>query len=188
MPTKALRHFIENYISVSDADWKEISLYFHEKKYEKGDLLLKEGSICNRLWFLEKGLLRFFIWKDGEDVSKFFTISPYLLTSQRSLVTRLPAKENIEALEDCTAWEITSEDNEKLLKNELWSTFARMLIQEVQYFTEEILEDLQNETAAYRYKRLLAHNPELIQRIPLKYLASFFGITPQSLSRIRRKV
>ncbi len=188
MSKEALRDFIENYVSISDDNWEEISSYFLEKKYNKGDLLLEEGLVCNHLWFLEEGLLRFFIWKDGEDISKFFTIPPYLLTSQRSLATRKPAKESIEALKDCTTWKITYEDNEKLLKKEVWSTFARKLVQEVQHFTEEILEDLQNDTAEKRYKRLLESNSELVRRVPLKYLSSFLGITPQSLSRIRRRI
>jgi hypothetical protein len=69
-----------------------------------------------------------------------------------------------------------------------WTDFARKIIQEVQFFTEEILEELQTETAELRYKKMLQNSPALLQRIPLKHLASYLGIAPQSLSRIRKKM
>ncbi len=64
----------------------------------------------------------------------------------------------------------------------------RKLIQEVQYYTEEILQEIQTETAENRYIKLLESNPALLQRVPLKYLASYLGIAAQSLSRIRKKL
>ena len=68
------------------------------------------------------------------------------------------------------------------------ATFARKILQEVQFFTEEILEEIQTETAEFRYKKMLENDSNFANRIPLKYLASYFGIAPQSLSRIRKKV
>jgi hypothetical protein len=69
-----------------------------------------------------------------------------------------------------------------------WTEFARKIIQEVQFFTEEILEALQTETAEQRYEKMLKNNPMLLQSLPLKHLASYLGIAPQSLSRIRKKM
>ncbi len=69
-----------------------------------------------------------------------------------------------------------------------WTDFARKIIQEVQFFTEEILEELQTETAEFRYEKMLKNEPELLKRIPLNILASYLGIAPQSLSRIRKKL
>jgi hypothetical protein len=69
-----------------------------------------------------------------------------------------------------------------------WNLLARKVTQEVQFFTEQILEDLQNETAEARYRHLLENQPDLLQRIPLRFLASYLGIAPQSLSRIRQKI
>ncbi|MEO0528832.1 MAG: Crp/Fnr family transcriptional regulator, partial [Bacteroidota bacterium] len=158
------------------------------REFKKGELLLEEGDVCNHLSFLENGLLRFFIWHDGEKMSKFFTIAPYMFTSQRSFNLRIPAKESIEALEDSSLWQIGYEDNQKLLKMEVWNTFAHKVTQEVQFFTENILENLQSKTAERRYREILEKNPLFIQRIPLKHLASFLGITQQSLSRIRKNI
>jgi len=185
---EAFRTFIEQYVSITNDEWKIISSKFISKTFKPGDLLLKNGQVCNHLFFLETGLLRFFIWKDGETTTKFFTEAPYIFTSQRSFSQRLPSKENIEALEDSLVRQISYNDQKELLKIPVWNTLARKITQEVQFFTENILEELQNSTAEERYKLLLENRSELLMRVPLKYLASYLGVTPQSLSRIRRKV
>ncbi len=176
------------YVAVSKEDWSLISSKFYATNYKKGTLLLEEGTVCNHLSFLEKGLLRFFIWKHGETVTKFFTEAPYICTSQRSFNQREPAKENIEALEDSLVWQLSFKDQQELLRLEVWRVFADKITQEVQFFTENILEELQNETAENRYGLLLKQRPELVRRVPLKHLASYLGITQQSLSRIRRNI
>lgn len=149
---------------------------------------MEEGRVCKNLYFLESGLLRFFVLKDGVETTKFFTVAPYFFTSQASFNLKKPANEYIQTIEKSTVWETTYEENETLLTIPSWNSFARRITQEVQFFTEKILEDLQMETAENRYQKLLNEQPGLIQRIPLKYLASYLGIAPQSLSRIRKKI
>ncbi len=188
MDPSAFRKFIGNYVFLPEKDWDVISRYVRLGVVKKGDFVLRAGEVCNTFWFLEQGLLRFSVLKNGEYVTKFFTVAPYAFTSQYSFSNRLPAQENIEALEESILWKVSFEDSNTLFCLESWNTFVRKLIQEVQHFTEQILEEVQNETAENRYLRLVENKPGLVQRIPLKYLASFLGITPQSLSRIRRKV
>ena len=171
-----------------DKDWELISTQFERKELPKNFNLLEQGEVCKNLYFLESGLLRFFVLKDGMEVTKFFTIAPYYFTSQASFNSKKPATEYIQTIEQSVVWEIPYCKNEELLKLKSWNNFARKITQEVQFFTEEILEELQSETAENRYKKLLRNQPELIQRIPLKHLASYFGVAPQSLSRIRKKL
>jgi CRP-like cAMP-binding protein len=180
------KKFIENYTEVSSSDWEIISKCFDCRIIKKNEIILSEGEICKHLYFLESGLLRYFITKDGNEVTKFFTIAPYCFTSQVSFNQQKPATENIQALEKSIIWQITLQQSNELFELKSWTTFARKIIQEVQFFTEEILEEIQTETAAFRYEKMLTENPSLANRIPLKYLASFFGIAPQSLSRIRK--
>lgn len=149
---------------------------------------MEQGRICNNLYFLEQGLLRFFILKDGLEITKFFTIAPYFFTSQTSFNSRKPSSEYIQTIEKSIVWETSFEENQNLLKLPSWNNFARKITQEVQFFTEEILEELQTETAENRYSNMLRNQPELLQRIPLKYLASYLGVAPQSLSQIRKKI
>lgn len=171
-----------------EADWVQIERHLTKKTFEKGELILKEGEVCQHIYFLESGFLRYFVWKEGDDISKFFTSPPYCFTSQRSLTQKIPARESIEALEDSEVWMMKAEDADALLNLNSWSTFVRKLVQEVQHFTEEILEEIQNRTAEDRYKELLESQHEYLQKVPLKHLASYLGIAPQSLSRIRKKL
>ncbi|MEM6319705.1 MAG: Crp/Fnr family transcriptional regulator [Bacteroidota bacterium] len=181
------RNFVEQYQLIPNKDWAKISNSFRRREVSKNEFLLKEGKVCRHLYFLEKGLLRYFILKNGIEVTKFFTIAPYCFTSQASFNTNTPSKENIQAIEKSVIWETTYEQNYKLLELKSWNLFARKITQEVQFFTEEILEELQSETAQNRYIKMLNNQGELLQRIPQKVLASYLGIAPQSLSRIRRK-
>lgn len=182
------RQFIHQYVLLSDKDWAQIEPCLVKKEVTSNTLLLEEGKICRHLYFLEQGLLRFFILKNGNDITKFFTDTAYALTSQNSFANQVPAKESIETLEDCVLWQMTHEDVYRLLENNRWSEFVRKLVQEVQFFTEEILEEMQTETAENRYKLILDNNPTLLQRVPLKHLASYLGIAQQSLSRIRKNI
>ena len=184
----ALKKFIENYTSLPTDEWKQISKCFEKRVIEKDEIVLAEGTVCRHLYFVESGLLRFYINKDGNDITKFFTESPYFFTSQASFNTQKPATENIQAIEQSIVWQITYQQTNELFKINSWADFTRKITQEVQFFTEEILEDLQTETAEFRYKKMLKSNLKLLQKIPLKYLASYFGIAPQSLSRIRKKM
>lgn len=182
------RRFIENYTTLSDNDWKQIAACFEKRIVEKDEILLEEGKICRHLYFIESGLLRYFINKDGNEITKYFTEAPYCFTSQVSFTTEKPATENIQAIEKSIIWQTTLKQTDDLLELKSWNTFARKLIQEVQYYTEEILQEIQTETAENRYKKMMETDAQLLQRVPLKYLASYFGIAPQSLSRIRKKI
>jgi CRP/FNR family transcriptional regulator, anaerobic regulatory protein len=182
------RLFIENYTPLSNEDWQLVEICLQKKIYPKDTLLVMEGKICKTLYFLESGLLRFFITKEGNDITKFFTEAPYCFTSQRSFTAQKPANENIETLEESIIWEMSHHDAFRLLENSSWSEFVRKLVQEVQGFTEEILEEIQTETAENRYRKMLETANPLLQKVPLKHLASYFGIAPQSLSRIRKQI
>jgi len=184
---KAFRRFVESYPPIPDQDWNEISGCFRLRKVLKNEFILREGRICRHLYFLETGLLRYFTTRDGIEHTKFFTIAPYCFTSQVSFNNKKIAKENIQAIEDSSVWATTYEENNRLLKLNSWNLFARKITQEVQFFTEEILEELQSETAENRYIKMLNTQGALLQRLPQKILASYLGIAPQSLSRIRRK-
>jgi CRP-like cAMP-binding protein len=183
-----LLKFIESYTSVPTDEWTQISNCFEHRIVKKDEIILREGKVCRHLYFLESGLLHFYISKDGKNVTKFFTVAPYFFTSQASFNAQKPATENIQAIEASIVWQITYQQLNELYQLKSWTDFARKIIQEVQFFTEEILEDLQTETAEIRYEKMLKNDSELVTRVPLKILASYLGIAPQSLSRIRKKL
>ena len=181
------RAFIYQYNMLSDSEWTEVERKLSRVTYMKGELLLESGKVCKKLYFLESGFLRYFTYKEGEDVTKFFTEAPYCFTAQRSFTGDLPSQESIEAVVDSEVWEMSKTDAFVLLKYLRWSEFIRKLIQEVQFYTEQILDDVQNNTAEERYIKMIEQNDPILVNVPLKDIASYLGIAPQSLSRIRKK-
>jgi len=181
------RQFIHNYTLISNAEWAVVEKYLVRMEFKKETILLQEGKVCRHLYFLESGLLRFFILKNGNDITKYFTDVPYCFTSIKSFEAQKPATESIETLEDTVLWAMTFDSVQSLQTLlPVWNTFSRKLVQEVQTYIDEILEELQTETAESRYKKMLFDNDPLLQRVPLKHIASYLGIAPQSLSRIRK--
>ncbi len=181
------KKYILNYSPLTEQEWQDIEQCLVWKVYHKGDILLEAGQVCRKLYFLETGFLRFFIYNKGNDVSKFFTEPPYCFTSQRSFTTNIPTEDTIEVLQDSVIWEMSKTDAFDLLRIFHWSEFIRKLVQEVQFFTEQILKASQNKTAEERYIHMLEHNDPILLNAPLKNVASYLGIAPQSLSRIRKK-
>lgn len=184
-----LRSLIEKYTPVSDNDWQQIKADFQVQAFSKDELILEEGKVCKYFYFFEKGLVRFCCNVDGEDVTKNFGLAPYCFTSKVSFRNQSPAKESIQALEDTVVWRISYTQYQKLEKIESWNIFMRKLIGEIQEYVENRMLEAKIYTAEKNYENLLKRYPaDLMQRIPLKYLASFLGVAPQSLSRIRNKL
>lgn len=183
-----LRSFIENYTPLNEPDWQIISNAFKPNYFDSNQTLLREGAICRYFYFLEKGLVRFSINKDGNDITKFFTLAPFCFTSKESFRYQKPAVESIETITGCRIRQMNWNDANELLRLPSWTTFTRMFVHHVQQYTEELLMENKTETAELRYQKLVDKYPDIINEIPLKHLASYLGIAPQSLSRIRKKI
>ena len=183
-----VRSYLDSFTRISDPEWEQIEPRLERRTYKKGDILVEPGVICKDLFFIESGLLRFFFYREGEEVTKFFTEAPYCFTVQSSFTNETPSQDGIDVLEDAVVWEMSRKDAYDLLRYASWGEFVRKLIQEVQFQTEQILQSVQIDTAEERYRRLLEEHANLVSRVPLKYLASYLGIAPQSLSRIRKNL
>jgi CRP-like cAMP-binding protein len=181
-----LKNFIEQYTRVPDNEWLIINDAFERKLFAKNEIILQEGSICRYFYFLQTGLIRCYTIFDGTDITKYFTSAPYCFTSIESFTKQKPAEESIQTLEESVIWFAAKNKLEQLKKLNCWDEFTRKLLQEVQQYTRNSILELKTKTADQRYKELLINKPEVIQRIPLKYLSGYLGIAPQSLSRIRK--
>jgi CRP/FNR family transcriptional regulator, anaerobic regulatory protein len=180
--------FMEQYVEVPTSEWAAIEPLTLRVVVKKGERILEQGAICEHLWLLEKGTLRYLSTDDlGMERSKFFTLAPYCFTSSRSFDRQIPSDEAIEALEPSVVWQMTKADADALTQYPSWNLFIRKLLLEVQSFTEALLLDTQSKTAAERYMAMLEQGSPLLKKVPIKYMASYLGIAPQSLSRIRRQ-
>ena len=185
----ALKHYIQQKVNLRTEEWDQIQAVWQLGEYLPNSHLLQEGQPCNYLYFLHQGLLRYYYLYDGEEKTKYFTFPPQVFTSQLSFAHPTPAQESIQVLTESEILRISYEDVQTLYQEiPIWSTFIRKVIQEVQVLTEQLLAGYQLKTAEVRYEELLIQHPTWIRDIPLKYLASYLGVTPESLSRIRKNL
>ncbi len=156
------------------------------KKFPKGSLLCQTGTICNELYIINSGITRMFYFKEAKDVTVHFCMEQDSASVFESYVKNEKSKFNIEALEDVEAMQISFLAIENLLqKKPKFERNIRLFVQHLHVNLIERINDLHFHNAKERYEKLFDRNPDLFQRVPLKHLASYLNITPETLSRIR---
>jgi CRP-like cAMP-binding protein len=183
-----------NHIKGISPDYPEDELnklirFLEVKKVDKNSNVLTEGNICQTANFVVEGCFRYYtLNSDGTQINTQFAFENWWIGDLQSLINKTPTKVNIEALEECTLLSMPSTDFNKLLLNSLpFTTYKQKLRAKAYQSAVEHSIDLQ-ESATERYRNLLANSPLIIQRVPLFHIASYLGITPESLSRIRKNV
>lgn len=163
----------------------------HEKvHFKKGDYLLREGQTANEYFCLENGLIRSFaVSIEGKEVTTGFFSPDEIVIEVASLFLRIPAKENIRALSDCVCWRISLENFQQLFDSiHGFSEWGRTWMSEELFKLKERSISMITDSATDRYLALQKEHPEIIMQAPLKYIASYLGITDTSLSRIRKEM
>ncbi len=190
MGKESLISFIQKILPMPADKAEHISTYFTLKQSCKNDFLLKEGRICTESHFIESGFLRSYVVDiDGNEVTTDFYGSNIFANDFLSFFKRIPSNENIQVLADCTTWMINYEDLQICFHTiPEFREFGRMmLINNYSRLKERMLGMIQL-TAEQRYEKLLTTHAEIFQNAPLKYIASYLGITDTSLSRIRKEI
>ena len=163
--------------------------YFKVIELKKGDYLSKEGEVCRMITIVQKGVLRSFYDKDGEQLTTYFNIEGSIATALRSFLKEVPALENIQALSHVQLISIQKSDLMRLYHEiPSWNKLARIVMERLYVSMEERSISLQYDTATERYLKFIDDYPHVINQVPLQYIASFIGITPETLSRIRKNL
>jgi len=180
---------IENNLNFNKTLLESFLKFSKKEVHPKGTILLEEGKLCRKLYFIEKGVLRFYYYnKKGDDVTHWFLLENDFITEINSFIERFESEYYLEVLEDCTLYACTIQDFQQFSSvfpkaEQLWVlVLSKCLIE----FGEKI-KDLQFRDAKTRYNNLLKKHPSILQRVALKHIASYLGITQQSLSRIRKQ-
>jgi len=156
------------------------------KEAGRGEVLLNVDSVCNYVFYIESGLTRTFYYKDGKDVTDWISTEGTFAVSIVSFITRQPDRRGIEALENCRLYALHYADLEKLYsRHHDIERLGRLLVSMGLIQLQKRFDDLHFATAKERYIQILNETPTLVQRVPLGILASFLGITQETLSRIR---
>jgi CRP-like cAMP-binding protein len=159
------------------------------KEYPKKTILLREGQTSDHAWFVLKGLSRAYYISDGKEITSRFMDEGFIITSWLSFYTRKPGDEFIETLEDSTLASLHHRDIEKMYRDILeFNVIGRKLTEFFFFLSEQRTQMLRKHTAEEKYNFFMNQHPDLLQRVPLKYVATYLGMNEETLSRVRSRV
>ncbi len=184
-----LKAYLDTVNFVEANDWEFLCSKLEPFSFQKKEITLKTGKIENYLSFLTEGVIRSYLPKDENDVTFGFSFEDNLASGYDSFITQSPSTFQMEALTATQGWRISHAGlMEVYAETKVGCTLGRIIAETliVKQIKREI--SLLNTTAEERYQSLFVERPELIKEIPLKYLASYIGVTPQALSRIRKRI
>ena len=183
-----LELYINSYFGVTKDDISKISSLFKLTTLKKSDYFLKAGRICDKLSFHKSGLIRVYVTTDKKDVTQWISSTGYFITDLAGIIFNKPSKYSIQALTDCELYTIDNKDYKnipQIIKQ--WHELEKLFIARCFTLLEDRIFTLLSMTAEDRYKLLFEQNSNLFNQVPLQYLASMMGMTPETLSRIRKK-
>lgn len=184
-----LRNAIERFVKLKNDDWQLLAPALEEKALKKHCLFVTEGKKAGEIGFLLEGNMRHYYTKDGEERTTYFYFENQFVAAYISCLTQRPSQLSIEALTDCRLLVFPYKTLADLFEaNKNWERFGRLLAEYLAIGLEERMVGLLMLSPEERYQNLLNSNRQkIIERIPQRYIASYLGITPVSLSRIRNR-
>lgn len=187
--TNELELYIKSYFGiVQQSDLQKISNLFTLTSYKKGDYFLKTGSQSNEMSFVQTGLLRVYAITNKKEVTQWISTKGFFITDLSSFVFETPTNWNIQALVDTELYTISRKNYNKIatLIPE-WTHLEKLFIVSCFKMMEDRIFRHLSMTAEERYTWFFENNKELFNLVPLQYIASLLGMTPETFSRIRKK-
>lgn len=184
-----LINYLQEHIELEE---KEVVLFqelIPVRTVKKNTFLLEEGNVSKEFFFILKGGVRLFYLTDTIEKTAFFYFEKQFVSSYESFTKKIPAKHNLQTTEDTTIAVISAEAAYKLLNTHpKFEILARVMMEEELIIYQEIISSFVTMNAEQRYVGLLDSNPKILQRIPLHQLATYLGVSPETLSRIRKRI
>jgi CRP/FNR family transcriptional regulator, anaerobic regulatory protein len=184
-----LEKYIQTHFGVSPEDLVSISAFFKPKALSRGDFFLRTGNRSDRLGFVQEGIIREFVYVGDKEVTKWISTKGYFVVDLASFIFNQPARWNIQALSDCQLYVIERNDYQKI--GQLvprWTELEKLFIAKCFTVLEDRVLQHLSLSAEERYQQLFSFNKQLFNQVPLQYLASMLGMTPETFSRIRKKM
>lgn len=182
-------HYIQSYFGLPEESLQQIVSFFQPKRLEKGDFFLKTGQYAERMGFVQSGIVREFLTDEqGREVTKWISTPGYFVVDLASFLFRQPARWNLQAFTDCELLVISKTDYQQIGKVvPQWPELEKLFIARCFTILEQRIVTHLALSAEERYEAFFNAAPELFNQVPLQYLASMLGMTPETFSRIRKK-
>lgn len=183
---QTLLNTLNQYVILSPKHQEELKKLVKPQDLPKDSVLLKSGEVSNYLHFLLQGSVRAIYYSDSKEITAWFGFEGDFINSFYSFVSRKPSPESIVVISDCKLLSISYQTLQSLYEKDLvWNKLGRLIIE--QYYAEyrERILSLQSMSAAERYDQILQERPDILEKVKLGHLASYLGITQETLSRLR---
>jgi len=183
-----LEQYIKSYFGVKQNELEHIVSLFKKTTLRKDEYFLKTGKSCDKLSFIKSGFLRIYVTQEDKEITQWISTTGYFVTDLSSLIFETPARWNIQALTDTELYTISKEDYQNIgnLISQ-WHQLEKLFIARCFTILEDRIFSHLSMTAEERYQFFFNNNKELFNQVPLQYIASMLGMTPETFSRIRKK-
>ena len=186
-----IRNYIAKISNFNDADWQFFSSRLTKRVIPKKSTFLKVGTVEDNISFIISGMVRLYIPENdkSKEITFGFSFNEQFVSAYDSFLTRKPSLYELQALEDTTMLTISYENLQKVYQiTTIGNLIGRLTAERLFLIKSKREQTLLQNTAEERYLNIFKYQPELIEKIPLKYISSYIGVTPQALSRIRKKI
>lgn len=183
-----LEKYIQTYFGVHSEYLPAIQSLFKPTTLKKGEYFLRSGRHCDRLGFVEAGIMREFVLINGKEITKWISTKGYFVVDLSGFLFQQLARWNIQALTDCELHVINNKNYQNITQAvPNWPVLEKLFIAKCFTVLEDRIITHLSMTAEERYQQLFSFNKELFNQVPLQYLASMLGMTAETLSRLRKK-
>lgn len=184
-----LQKFAARLIDFSECEWHAHRDLLRRRFLKKGEFLVQEGQVCNYVSFINSGSLRVFMEVGQQEINKHFFFEHEYASDYASFLTRTPGRLNIKALEDAELMELSYDSVQILYERfPVWQKYGRLIAENLYIHVASRTQELLLKTPEEMYIKLVENQSPIIARIPQHYIASYLGIQPESLSRIRKRI
>ncbi len=184
-----IRQHFEQLVPLTEEEWEDISKGFYKTECAKGELILSEGDVGDFIAFIETGLFRFYHVKDGSEKIITFWFSGDVFSEYRSYLTNTPSRNYIESMQDGVIWKLKKKHmSEMYEKHPKLDRLGRKVTERIYLKLADRIDSFLQDSPKERYLDLLNRNPKLVQEIPQYMIASYLGISPESLSRLKKRI
>jgi CRP-like cAMP-binding protein len=183
-----IRTYFNRFLPLTDEEWADFAACLKKETHEKKSFLLQQGDVCDYIAFIGEGIYRFFYVREGEEKITAFFFPGDFVTNYRSFLTGKPSEHFIEALKPTIIYKVSKADLLLLYdKYKNMERLGRFIAENLYLIVTKRLDSFLHDNPENRYQELLDRNSKLLQEVPQYMIASYLGVKPETLSRIRAR-